>query len=315
MSLKDSPGFRLITEEAKDESQTTNIFNPPPEGKVTPTPPAGFEVIRFQITADINKFQLAAQLPADTAIWRVKNTDASTLVYVSIDDPNPSIIVGRTPIIELEPKQVDVPAIVPIIIGKPITIYLARASTATSPTVEIVYTYSKDPRVLASLALGIPPTSSIGPVSLSGLNVQISGQSVSIAGGINVSGSTVYTANPIRGLIFSGFVSWVSGNTSGNPVASTFGPPSVFGQDDVVVIGLQHGALSSDVTLIVEKAVLMGGIVAHLELARFSQNRGTSGIAQPIRGIFAGGTSGRILALHSNTLVEPVTGNLVVYHL
>ena len=282
-----------------------------------------YRIVRQTISFPANQYTLIATLPKETVIWRVRNLDATTTVRVSVDKENPVVADGDGSVFELEPKMADAPPIVPALLCRAVNLYAARTGTATSPTVEVIYTTSRDPRtmmavVVGSANLGTPSSStsvSGNIVQISGQAVQISGQTVSISGGISVSGSTVYTANPNRGLIFSGFVSWGSGNTSGNPSASLFGPPSVFGQDDIVVVGLQHAALSSDVTLVIEKAVLMGGTVVHLELTRFSQNRGTSGVAQPVRGIFAGGTSGRILALHSNTLVENVTGNIVVYHL
>ena len=96
------------------------------------TPERPYEVVRLTLQRAASSFELLVQLPKDTVSWRIRNTDNTTLVYVSLDDETPRVRDGRSTVIELEPEVSDVPPVIPYIIGRPLSVYVARATTDRS---------------------------------------------------------------------------------------------------------------------------------------------------------------------------------------
>ena len=305
-----------------------------------------WEVVRVSCDLDAEVFKQAVQLPPDVVLWRIRNTDNTTLVYVSIDEESPKIRSERGSVIELEPEQADAPYAVPAIMGKAITIYVARATTTTAPVVEIVYTRSKDPKVMQYVAIGMLPVQ-LGPavaISLSGVNVQVSGspvkvsgqvvqvsgqavsvsgnsvqvsgQAVSVSGNnVQVSGQSVMLGAPNLGLIYSGIVSFVSGAVSGTSVVVGISVPAIESFEGKYIVDVWHEISGTNLTVNVNRIMAFGTNVRHVNLTTITVSGPTSGVSTVVQGMFRGGVTGEVIAVTMGTAVVPYTGEINIYRM
>ena len=302
-----------------------------------------WEVVRVSCDLDAEVFKQAVQLPPDVVLWRIRNTDNTTLVYVSIDEESPKIRSERGSVIELEPEQADAPYAIPALMGKAITVYVARATTTTTPVVEIVYTRSKDPKVMQHVVIGMLPVQ-LGPavaISLSGVNVQVSGSPVQVSGqvvqvsgqavqvsgqvvqvsgqvlqvsvsgnNVQVSGQSVMLGAPNLGLVYSGIVSFVSGAVSGTSVTVGISVPAIESFEGKYIVDVWHGISGTNLTVNVNRIMAFGTDVRHVSLTTITISGPTSGVSTVVQGMFRGGVTGELIAETMGTAVVPYTGEI-----
>lgn len=202
-----------------------------------------YRIIRATLDGGANVYKLVATLPEDCVVWRIKNTDPETLVRFSLDNESPTATANddKSSLQDLEPEEVDTPLAVPALIGRAIRVYAARTGTATQPVLEIIYTTSKNARIMVAVVTGTPPAqlggttkaslsglyvNIIGGVNVSGSAVlvsgqavRISGETVTVAGGVSVSGNVVQISGQGVTTSVSGNIIQISGQSVGTSVS------------------------------------------------------------------------------------------------
>ena len=296
-----------------------------------------YRIIRATLDGGANAYRLVATLPEDCVVWRIRNTDPETLVRISLDNESPTASANddRSSLIDLEPEQVEAPPIVPALLGKAVRVYAARTGTASQPVLEIIYTTSKNARIMAAVVTGVPPAQLGGTTkaSLSGLVVQISGaavststsgniiqisgQAVSISGNaVRNSGQTLYlAADSSLGLVYSGIVSFISGAVSGTSVTVGISAPAIQSYDGKYVVDVWHEISGTNLTVNVNRIMAFGTNVRHVSLTAITVSGPTSGVSTVVQGMFRGGVTGELIAVTMGTAVVPYTGEINIYRM
>ena len=218
---------------------------------------------RFQLTqSSTGKFEKAFTLPVGVTLWRIHNLGEQDVQWGPDVGEKPLTTIGRNAILILHGKSADVPPFIPVTLKPPKEIEVWARQTATeNPTLELVWTTSDDPRVMAGMAMGLTigdqalgaveikdGTSDLrakvtsGPDGVLRVETSISGQPVDVSGMIiTTSGSVVAVLrgqSVLSGNLFTSDLNL----TAGQVLTSQSTAVTIASQDAVAVETVAIGA-------------------------------------------------------------------------
>lgn len=221
-----------------------------------------WNTLRFQLTGASNgHFEKVCTLPPEVTLWRIHNLDELDVLWGPDVGENPQTDTGNNAALTLHGKSADVPPFIPCTLKPRRSIDVwARQTGSNNPTLEITWTTSEDPRVMATMAMGlvmgdvqigqvevkdasgaITQTVTSGSDGLHRAEVSISGQPVTVSGIANVSGSVVVVLRAQS--VLSGNLFTTDLNlTAGQVLTSQSTAVTIASQDAIAIQAVAVGA-------------------------------------------------------------------------